>query len=291
MATETIRRAAPQAPTVRAPRARDDSPDERLDQLWRRHWAAPCRDTRNTLLTEYLPLVAQCVQRLPTHIRMHHETDDLHSSGVFGLMAAIDRFDPTSVTSCFSSYASVRIRGAIFDELRRMDWLPRATRRRVTAFSKAAETMTGMVGRTPERREVLASMGVGEPQARALGAALPSAQLLSLNAPRPSSDPDSSALEDRLVEDPEETPESSCVAAARRAALRSAFAGLTDRQRVVLGMHIEEGQTQAEIGEALGITNSRVSQLETRAIGVLRDRMRRDGWMPTAEAARSIPEG
>ena len=230
---------------------------------------------------EYLALVAQAVQRVPSQMRMHHEIGDLESYGVFGLMAAIDRFDPSSSLSRFPSYAQVRIRGAIFDELRRLDWLPRSTRRRVAAFTKAAEALTGSAGRTPQRREVLAEMGASEKESRSVAAALPTSQLLSLNAVAPSSDPDGTPLNERLAADAQDGPESRCVAAARRAALRDALAGLNERQRTVLDMHIVQGRTQSQIGEVLGVTNCRVSQLEARAIVALRDRMQRDGWTPS----------
>jgi len=239
-------------------RAPDERRDERRSGLWQQHWTEPSRATRNALLMEYLPLVAQAVQRVPSQIRMHHEIGGLESYGVFGLMAAIERFDPSSSLSRFPSYAQVRIRGAIFDELRRLDWLPRLTRRQVAAFTKAAEALTGSAGRTPQRREVLAEMGAGEKESRSVAAALPTSQLLSLNAVAPSSDPDGAPLDERLAADPEDGPESRCVAAARRAALHEALAGLNERQRTVLDMHMVQGRTQSHIGEVLGVTNCRV---------------------------------
>jgi len=256
--------------------------------LWQQHRSEPSTGTRNALLTEYLPLVARAVHGVPAKVRTHHEPGDLESYGVFGLMDAIARFDAGSPPSRFPGYAVLRIRGAIFDELRRLDWLPRATRRRVVAFTKASEALTASAGRTPERREVLAEMGAGERASRSVALALPTAQLLSLNAAGQSSDAsdDAQPLEERLAGDPVEGPEHRCIAAARRAALQDAFAGLTDRQRQVLDMRMTEHRTQSEIGEILGVTNCRVSQLEARAIAVLREQMQRSGWMPRRELVR-----
>ncbi len=295
VATETIRRAALQSPTappaIRTwspqPRwASDGGRDERRRALWDQHWSEPSRGTRNALLTEYLPLVARTVQRVPAQMRMHQELGDLESYGVFGLMDTIARFDASSSPARFPAYAAVRIRGAIFDELRRLDWLPRSTRRRVAEFAKASEALTGSAGRTPERREVLAAMGAGEREARSVDLALPMSQLLSLNAASPSSDSDAAPLGERLAADPEDDPEHRCIAVARRAALRDAFAGLSDRQRTVLDMHMVQQRTQSEIGEVLGVTNCRISQLEARAIAALREEMQRSGWMPPPELLR-----
>ena len=234
--------------------------------LWQRHWSEPSRQTRNALLVEYAPLVAQAVQRVPYQMRIHHEPSDLESYGVLGLLLAIERFDPSSTLSRFPAYALIRIRGAILDELRRLDWLPRKTRREVVAFTKASEALIETAGRIPERREVLAEMGAGEKQSRMVDAALPASQLLSLNAPAPSAELDTAPLSETLSADQADGPESRCVEAACHAALRSAFAELNERQRIVLDLHIVERRAQSHIGEVLGISASRVCQLERDAI-------------------------
>jgi RNA polymerase sigma factor FliA len=242
--------------------------------LWEKFWAAREREYRNQLILAYQPLVYAVTARLPIRVRANWELCDLQSYGTLGLIEAIDRFDEASEPGRFASYAMKRIRGAIYDELRRLDWLPRTIRRRVITYQTTADELSNQLGRVPETNEVLTSMGVEKTVGNAIRQELHSAQLVHLQQ---GETPDDGSvgykLIDQLISDREGEPEPQILHAERLGELREALKRLPERQRTVITLHLLGGVTQEQVGLVLGVSNSRVCQIEAAAIQALRQLM------------------
>lgn len=239
-------------------------------QLWAAFWATRDRAARNELILAYESLVATVVTRLPANVRAYWESDDLRSFGLLGLVEAIDRWEPQTPANRFATYAMKRIRGAIFDELRRLDWLPRTVRRRVIDYRSTADALSSELGRLPASAEVLNQMGVADADHGDVLAEVQSAQLLHLQH-RVSGDAgeDDLPLIDLLVSD-DAAPETQVLASEQLSAVREAIGRLNERQRMVVTLHFLSGMTQQQIGAMLGVSNSRVCQIEAAAMQTLR---------------------
>ncbi|MDA8355164.1 MAG: sigma-70 family RNA polymerase sigma factor [Actinomycetota bacterium] len=231
------------------------------EALWASYWTEGSVESRNAVVVFYGSLVASAVDRLPRSIHAYWEVEDLRSYGLLGLMDAITRFSPGSTVSSFPRFATKRIRGAVYDELRRLDWLPRRVRREVRSYAESEERLVGALGRMPHRAEVLSDLGVRNP-AEVL-AAVASSQVLRLDAI-----PGSGSL---LIGNDEESAEDELVRRDGETAVRRAVEELPERWRTVVKLCFFDGHTQAEVGEILGVTASRVCQIQAKALGRLRD--------------------
>ncbi|HTY79022.1 MAG TPA: FliA/WhiG family RNA polymerase sigma factor [Candidatus Bathyarchaeia archaeon] len=240
-------------------------------ELWRAYRRSKDPALRERLVEADLALVkylaARIASRLPKHLRL----DDLFSAGLIGFLAAVDDYDPERGVS-FSSYASHRIRGAIFDELRRLDWVPRATRERMRDAQRAIDTLSGRLDRPPTDQEVARELGMATEAYRAsLGEGITLVSLSAAGAPGAGEPSLMDSVEDATSPDPflalaEEE---------RRAMLGRLIDGLPDRERQVLALYYYEELTMREIGTVLGVTESRVSQLHASAVLRLRVMLRR----------------
>jgi RNA polymerase sigma factor for flagellar operon FliA len=248
--------------------------DERaIEAAWQTFWSGRQTEARNALLVAYSPLVKRVVSHLPSSIRDYWDVEDLKSFGTLGLIEAIERFDEDSPVNRFAAYASTRVRGAVFDELRRLDWLPRTVRRRVISYRTTVDTLSNELRRPPSRDEVFASMDVKPADGAALLVEVQSAQLLHLDhaGSRDSdSDDEHLPLSNRIAGGGDHDPEPSLLASEELAELREAISGLPERQRTVVTLHFLGGLTQGQIGDMLGISNSRVCQIEATAMQRLR---------------------
>jgi RNA polymerase sigma factor for flagellar operon FliA len=243
---------------------------DRAATLWARFWERPDTAARNELLLAYEPLVARVVSRLPSNVRNYWEVDDLHSFGVLGLVEAIDRWQVGSDISRFVHYAMKRVRGAIFDELRRLDWLPRTVRRRVISFRSTLDTLSSELGRTPATAEVIEQMGIDAQTSADVLSEVQSSQLLHLQHAVAGDDrAEELCLVDLLPCD-DEDPESRVLHKEQLARLRDAVTRLPERQRAAVTLHLLGGLTQKQIGAMLGVSNSRVCQIEASALATLR---------------------
>jgi RNA polymerase sigma factor FliA len=212
-------------------------------------------------------LAARIASRLPKHLRL----DDLFSAGLMGFLAAVEDYDPERGVS-FSSYASHRIRGAIFDELRRLDWVPRGTRERMRDAQRAIDTLSRRLVRPPTDQEVAKELGI-EPEAYRASLSR-GITLVSLSAAGGSGTGEPSlvdSVEDATSPDPFLT----LAEGERRAMLGRLMDGLPERERQVLALYYYEELTMREIGTVLGVTESRVSQLHSSAVLRLRVILRR----------------
>jgi RNA polymerase sigma factor for flagellar operon FliA len=234
------------------------SPGEDLEQIWREFRVTRDPGLRNRLVLQYAPLVKYVAGRLRTRMPDTVEQDDLVSDGVLGLMDAIERFEPARGLS-FQTFAVPRIRGAIIDGMRSMDFVPRSVRDKLRVVLRAQKALELKLGRAPEDTEIAQEAGIPVQQLRDL-----SRQASSNHA-----NLDDFDLADELSQAADHRVEQGDV----NASLMRVVDQLADRDQVIIALYYFEGLTLAEIGLVLGVTESRVSQVHRRATTTLRDRL------------------
>ena len=251
--------------------------------LWREFKRTGDRALRDRLILTYAPLVKYVAGRLGSGLPAHVEEGDLVSYGLLGLIGAIERFDPERDIK-FETYAIARIKGSIIDELRSMDWVPRSVRARARDIERAIASLEAKLHRAPNDEEI--SGGARDHRGGVPGFAARDLPLLDRGARRAlggaSGGGDPVALID-TIEDPEAPqPQEAMNQTELREALGEAIARLPEREKLVITLYYYEELTLREIGEVLGVTESRVSQLHTKAI--LRLKARLGGSVPQTSA-------
>jgi RNA polymerase sigma factor for flagellar operon FliA len=250
----------------------DDS-SASIAQLWAEYKEGGTRDARERLILHYAPLVKFVAGRVAAGLPQNIEQSDLVSYGIFGLIDAIDKFDPGRGYK-FETYAISRIKGAIIDELRSIDWVPRSVRAKARAIERAYSKLENELRRSPEDKEVAAELGMSEEELAGILSQISFVgivaldELLSASADRTGGATVGDTIADR-AHDPVEAFESEEM----RHVLADAIQRMPDRERLVLTLYYYEGLTLAEIGAVLGVTESRVCQIHTKAIFQLRGRL------------------
>lgn len=243
---------------------------EAVADRWVRFTAERDPAVREQLVLQYAPLVKYVAGRLAIMLPRVMDSDDVLSSGVLGLIEAIDRYDPTTGVK-FETYAIARIRGAILDELRALDWIPRSARQRSQEIARAFTRLEAEYGRPPTDEEVARSLGLDMHQYHQ-SSITSAAVVVSLEAPISSGDGegDGSALVDTIesgqARDPLQYTEEGELLEALAGAIRS----LTERERILLSLYYEQELTMKEISLVLEVSESRVCQLHGRAVHRLR---------------------
>jgi RNA polymerase sigma factor for flagellar operon FliA len=243
--------------------------------------ATRARD-REAVLLEHLPLVRILARKIHERLPQHVELDDLISAGVVGLMDAYNKFDGAKNVQ-FRSYAQFRVRGAILDSLRDLDWGSRDLRRKGRAVEEARRSLTQTLGRAPSEAEIAAEVGMPLQALQELLGELKSLEIGSLHELR-----SEDSAEEELAFVPaaeEEGPLFRCMQSERAAQLCAALAEIPEREARVLSMYYVEEMTLKQIGQRLGLVESRVSQIRAAAIASLRSRMMRSR-KPAAGAGR-----
>jgi RNA polymerase sigma factor for flagellar operon FliA len=218
-------------------------------------------------LLEHLPIVRFLARRIHERLPQHVDIEDLVSAGVVGLMDAFSKFDPSKKVQ-FRSYAQFRIRGAILDSLRTLDWSPRELRRKGRAVEETIRVLTQRMGRAPQEGEVAAGMELSLEEYQQLLGDLKGLEIGTLHMER---NEDSGEEELAYVPGrPDEDPLFICLRGELEERLTDAITGLPDRERLVMTLYYYEEMTMREIGLALGVVESRVSQLHASAVVHLR---------------------
>jgi RNA polymerase sigma factor FliA len=222
---------------------------------------------RDLVLLEHLPTVRYLARRIHERLPQHVELDDLISAGVVGLIDAFTKFDHTKRVQ-FKSYAQFRIRGAILDSLRTLDWSPRELRRKGRTVEEAMRTLTQRFGRAPMEHEVASEMGLELHEYQLLLGNLKGLEIGSLHMERSE---DSGDEELSYVPGPvEDDPLFRCLKGEMKQRLVDAIDGLPEKERLVLTLYYYEELTMKEIGATLGVVESRVSQIHSSAVLRLR---------------------
>jgi len=237
------------------------------------------------VLLEHLPIVRFLARRIHERLPQHVDIEDLVSAGVVGLMDAFAKFDPAKKVQ-FRSYAQFRIRGAILDSLRTLDWSPRELRRKGRAVEEAVRVLTARLGRPPGEPEIAAEMGVSLEDYQQLLGDLKGLEIGTLHMER---NEDSGEEELAYVPGrPDEDPLFRCLKGELEDRLAEAIAKLPDRERLVMTLYYYEEMTMREIGLALGVVESRVSQVHASAVVHLRAQLKDLATRGVFERSRSV---
>jgi RNA polymerase sigma factor FliA len=244
-------------------------PDE-LVALWTEFKATASGEARERLILHYAPLVKYVASRVATGLPASVEQADLVSYGMFGLIDALTKFEPARGNK-FETYAIPRIKGAIIDELRAMDWVPRSVRFKAREIEKAVADLESMLKRAPAEKEVAERLGVTVSELHdvinqiSFVSVLALDELLSVGNDRG----EQVSLLDTLA-DKGTDPTLGVEGQETRALLAGAINSLSEREKIVVTLYYFEGLTLAEIGDILGVTESRVCQIHTKAVNQLR---------------------
>ncbi len=251
-----------------------DDPTEALDQLWADYKANGTRDARERLILHYAPLVKFVAGRVAAGLPQNIEQADLVSYGIFGLIDAIDKFDPGRGFK-FETYAISRIKGAIIDELRSIDWVPRSVRAKARAIERAISKLENELRRSPDDKEVAAELEWTEGELAQTLSQISFTGLVALDdlLAASSGDRSGSATVVDTIPDGKHDPVEAYEVDEMKHLLADAINRMPDRERLVLTLYYYEGLTLAEIGQLLGVTESRVCQIHTKSILQLRGRL------------------
>jgi len=247
--------------------------DDELGRSWHAFKADADVRAREKLILHYAPLVKYVASRVATGLPASVDQADLVSYGMFGLIDALQKFEPGRGNK-FETYAIPRIRGAIIDELRAMDWVPRSVRFKQREIEKALTGLESMLKRQPTEAELAERLGMSLSELHEVITQISFVSVLALDetvsvgADRGEQVSLIDTLADKAFD-----PGSGVESQETRGLLAAAINALSEREKIVVTLYYFEGLTLAEIGEILGVTESRICQIHTKAVGVLRGQM------------------
>ncbi|SCA58794.1 RNA polymerase sigma factor WhiG [Chlamydiales bacterium SCGC AB-751-O23] len=243
----------------------------RLTKKWKEYKKTDSEELRDELITHYLFVVKQVVRRLASGLPKHVSMEDMYSTGVVGLMKAVDRFDP-EMKNKFETYASLLVKGAIIDEMRALDWVPRSVHQKAALVAQAQKELQEELDREPTDDEVAKKLGLSVDSYQSLLTKVRPAILIPLNSTEDSDSENLPVLE-RI---PDHKAKTSFEIADRNefaTLLEEAILELPEKERMVLVLYYYENLMLKEIGEVTGVSESRVSQIHAKAILKLRGRL------------------
>lgn len=249
----------------------EESEQATVERLWDEYKRSGSQALRDDLILRYAPLVKFVAGRVSAGLPHTIEQADLVSYGMFGLIDAIARFEPQRAIK-FESYAITRIKGAIIDELRSVDWVPRSIRAKARRVEAAYAKLQGTLHRTPTDTEVASELDMSNPELQQVFTEISFVGLAALDEVVGGPGDSGITLGDTLA-DRGETPVGAYEVEEMKQILAGAINRLGEREKMVLSLYYYENLTLAEIGQVLGVTESRVCQIHTRAVLQLRGRM------------------
>ena len=243
---------------------------------WRAYQGvSPAGLDEKELIARYLPLVRNVVDRIKLNVPAHVDADDLYSVGVTGLIAAVRKFDPEQ-GSTFASYAAMRIRGAILDELRRMDWCPRRARARSRKLKLAINEVEQRLGRAATDAEVCAALGLSEKEYQKWVEEAKPVTFIAIDQNTEGEEGEGASLHELLADDHDKTGRDNMEKAELLQLLTQRIGELPDIPKKILAMYYFENMRLAEIAAVFGLTESRICQIHAQTILGLR------GWIQRA---------
>jgi RNA polymerase sigma factor FliA len=238
-----------------------------LRDLWRRYKDQGDDTARERLVVAYSPMVKFVAGRLGAGLPSHVEDADLISYGLVGLIGAIERFEPERGIK-FETFAMTRIRGAIIDELRSLDWVPRSVRSRAREIEQVQAKLEHELQRAPTEAELAGKLNMTEEELQTALLEIANSSVYALDELWTVSDSsgDQVSLLDTIADEGAADPQEALATTEVKDRLTEAIGGLPEREQLVVALYYYENLTLREIGEVLGVTESRVSQLHTKAV-------------------------
>jgi RNA polymerase sigma factor FliA len=246
---------------------------EDTQELWFEYRRTDDKALRDRLILTYAPLVKYVAGRLGSGLPAHVDEGDLVSYGLLGLIGAIERYDPGRDVK-FEAYAIMRIKGAMIDELRALDWVPRSVRSRAREIERAIAALEAKLGTAPTDEQIAAKVGISVDELEESLADISRSSIAALDELwSVSGEGEQVSLLDTVEDTTGPRPQEALDEAEMREALADAIARLPEREKLVVTLYYYEELTLREIGEVLSVTESRVSQLHTKAILRLKARL------------------
>ena len=238
-------------------------------KIWEKYTKNPTQEMREQIIIEYAPLVKIVAGRLSMYLGGNVEYEDLVSYGVFGLIDAIDKFD-TNKDVKFETYASLRIRGSILDQIRKMDWIPRTVRQRQRKIDEAIKSLEARTGKTPTYEILAEELGVSGEELLSWQSQLKVTNVVSLNEfVESGNEPVMDAKGNFRFAQPEEV----IAETELKRMLKDAMQLLTEKEQKVILLYYYEDLTLKEISRVLEVSESRISQLHTKALQKMKKKM------------------
>lgn len=248
-------------------------------ELWQNYLESRDKDARDALVEQYLPLVKQMAGRFAIGLPPQVDEDDLIASGVIGLLEALERYNPSYETG-FNTFATWRIRGAMLDELRKLNWSPRSLYKRLRQLQEVEQKLGQVLGREPSIQEIAKEMqwsteAVNQVYAQANSHSLLSLEAMLFSPAASNADTGEDVFSQKSIFlSPEESVEND----ERREILTAAIETLSERERLLLALYYKEELTLKEIGRVLKVSTARVSQIHARVLSSLRDKLQGAGY-------------
>lgn len=252
---------------------------EKIEKLWKAYKQNNDEKAREALILHYLPLIKTVVNRLKARFPPHITADELESCGLLGLLDAIAKFDPDKGTD-FSTYCKVRIKGAVYDELRALDWAPRSLRKKKQRLEEAYAHLEQKMKRSPTQEEVAKFLKIPKIELHALLAQICRITYLSIEDILQEKKRDYDTLSLMPLSgkpEPYLNPIDEIIKSENRSLLAKAIENLPKKERLVISLYYYEELTLKEVGKVLGVSESRVSQIHASAILHLRAKLHKTG--------------
>lgn len=278
----TATRKSPEAPVLTT------TPAPTAQELWQHYHRRADLSTENALVERYLPLVVSVLGRLSMTLPEHVSHDDLRSAGLLGLLQALRNYDP-SCGSSFETYARVRVRGSMLDELRRMDWVPRTIHEKARKIQDTLAQLEQKFGRTPTEAQVAAALGLTVTQYNELLDEVRPATFVCLDSSGTAEDGDTGSFYEVIADTSESNPVDQVSMRELKEVVFERLKELPEIQRKVLALYYVEDLHLREIAEVFGLTESRICQIHSQAILSIRAYVQRyESGMIRRQAAACI---
>lgn len=264
------------------------APAPTAQDLWRRYHQRADSSTENALVERYLPLVVSVLGRLAMTLPDHASRDDLYSAGLVGLLQALRNYDPTCGSS-FETYARVRVRGSMLDELRRMDWVPRTIHEKARRIQEVMGRLEQKLGRSPTEAQMAKALGISVAEYEELLDEIRPATFVCLDCAGSADDSDTGSLYEVIADATDENPVERVSQRELKQVIFERLKELPEIQRQVLALYYVEDMRLHEIAKVFGLTESRICQIHSQAILAIRSYVQRfeSGMVKRSAATRN----